>query len=68
METSIMMHINPDFVLLSIAGLGKEKRVLLKDFVKMGLDRGKWSKVTEDTGVVIPKNQAQKKEKNFLMI
>ena len=62
-----MMHINPDFVLpLSFAGLGKEKKSVIKGFrEKWAWTERKWSKVTEDTGVGNPKKSTSEKGKKF---
>ncbi len=67
METSIMMHINPDFILpLSIAGLGEEKKSVIKGFrEKWAWTERKWSKVTEDTGVGNPKKSSSEKGKKY---
>lgn len=68
LETSIMMHLEPDLVLpLEMAGLGKGKNFKIK-----GLKDGwvtaqrQWTKVTEDTGVGNPALSTPEKGKAFL--
>lgn len=67
METSIMMHINPEFVLpLTEAGLGKEKKSVIKGFrEKWAWKERKWSVITEDTGTGNPKKSTSEKGRNF---
>ena len=67
METSIMMHINPEFVLpLSEAGMGKEKKIVIKGFnEKWAWKERKWSEITEDTGTGNPKKSSSIKGKKF---
>lgn len=67
METSIMMHINPEFVLpLSMAGLGEEKKSVIKGFrEKWAWKERKWSEITEDTGTGNPKKSTAEKGKKF---
>lgn len=67
METSIMMHINPEFVLpLTEAGLGKEKKSVIKGFrEKWAWKEREWSVITEDTGTGNPKKSTSEKGRNF---
>jgi creatinine amidohydrolase len=70
METSIMMHIQPELVLpLFEAGTGKEKKISSKDLLKNGLGKKetgpKSPRIPEQA---TPKNQILKKEKSFLMM
>ena len=67
METSIMMHINPEFVLpLSEAGMGKEKKIVIKGFQeKWAWKERNWSEITEDTGTGNPKKSSSIKGKKF---
>ena len=67
METSIMMHINPEFVLpLSEAGMGKEKKIVIKGFQeKWAWKERNWSEITEDTGTGNPKKSSSVKGKKF---
>ena len=67
METSIMMHINPEFVLpLSEAGMGKEKKSVIKGFQeKWAWKERRWSEITEDTGSGNPKKSTAEKGKKF---
>lgn len=67
METSIMMHIQPDLVLpLEIAGLGKEKKNKIKAFQeKWAWTERKWSQVTTDTGIGNPKKATAEKGMAF---
>lgn len=67
METSIMMHIKPEFVLpLSIAGDGNEKKSVIKAFrEKWAWRERKWSEISEDTGVGNPKKSTSEKGKKF---
>lgn len=67
LETSLMMHLSPQFVLdLSIAGDGSEST-----FKLLGLKEGwvwaqrEWSKVTADTGIGNPKNSTPDKGKRI---
>jgi creatinine amidohydrolase len=68
LETSVMMHAHPDFVLpLSEAGTGETKK-----FKLAGLREGwvwaprEWTKVTEDTGVGNPARATAEKGRIFL--
>ncbi len=67
METSIMMHINPEFVLpLSEAGMGKEKKIVIKGFQeKWAWKERNWSEITGDTGTGNPKKSSSIKGKKF---
>lgn len=67
METSIMMHINPEFVLpLTEAGLGKEKKSVIKGFrEKWAWKERKWSVITECTGTGNPKKSTSEKGRKF---
>ncbi len=67
METSIMMHINPEFVLpLTEAGLGKEKKSVIKGFrEKWAWKERKWSVITESTGTGNPKKSTSEKGRKF---
>lgn len=67
METSVMMHLHPQFVLpLSEAGNGSEKKNSIKGFrEKWAWTERKWSQVTEDTGVGNPKKSTPEKGKKF---
>lgn len=67
METSIMMHINPEFVLpLTEAGLGKEKKSVIKGFrEKWAWKERKWSVITEDTGTGNPIKSTSEKGRKF---
>jgi creatinine amidohydrolase len=67
METSIMMHINPEFVLpLTEAGLGKEKKSMIKGFrEKWAWKERKWSVITECTGTGNPKKSTSEKGRKF---
>jgi creatinine amidohydrolase len=67
METSIMMHINPEFVLPLIeAGLGKEKKSVIKGFrEKWAWKERKWSVITECTGTGNPKKSTSEKGRKF---
>ena len=67
METSIMMHINPEFVLpLTEAGLGKEKKSVIKGFrEKWAWKEREWSVITEDTGTGNPKKSTSEKGRKF---
>ena len=67
METSIMMHIQPDLVLpLETAGLGKEKKNNIKAFQeKWAWTERKWSQVTADTGIGNPKKATAEKGRAF---
>lgn len=67
METSIMMHINPEFVLpLTEAGLGKEKKSVIKGFrEKWAWKERKWLVITEDTGTGNPKKSTSEKGRKF---
>ena len=67
METSIMMHIQPQLVLpLSQAGMGLEKKSSIKGFrEKWAWTERKWSQVTEDTGVGNPKKSSPEKGEKF---
>lgn len=67
METSIMMHIHPEFVLpLSESGIGLEKKNKIKGFrEKWAWTERKWSLVTNDTGVGNPKKSNPEKGKRF---
>ena len=67
METSIMMHIHPEFVLpLSEAGIGKEKKNVIKGFHEQwAWTERKWSQVTKDTGIGNPKKSTPEKGKEF---
>ena len=67
METSIMMHINPEFVLpLSEAGMGKEKKIVIRGFQeKWAWKERNWSEITEDTGTGNPKKSSSMKGKKF---
>ena len=62
-----MMHINPEFVLpLSEAGMGKEKKIVIKGFQeKWAWKERKWSEITEDTGTGNPKKSSSIKGKKF---
>lgn len=67
METSIMMHLQPDLVLpLSVAGSGNEKKNTIEGFrEKWAWTERKWSLVTDDTGVGNPKKSSAEKGKMF---
>ena len=67
METSIMMHIQPDLVLpLEAAGSGKEKKNKIKAFKeKWAWTERKWSQVTADTGIGNPKKATAEKGRAF---
>ena len=67
METSIMMHIQPQLVLpLSEAGMGLEKKSSIRGFrEKWAWTERKWSQVTEDTGVGNPKKSSPEKGEKF---
>jgi creatinine amidohydrolase len=67
METSIMMHIQPELVLpLFEAGIGKEKKTVIKGFdEKWAWKERNWSKISEDTGTGNPKKSNSKKGKKF---
>lgn len=67
METSIMMHIQPDLVLpLETAGLGKEKKNKIKAFQeKWAWTERKWSQVTADTGIGNPNKANAEKGRAF---
>ena len=67
METSIMMHINPEFVLpLTEADLGKEKKSVIKGFrEKWAWKERKCSVITEDTGTGNPKKSTSEKGRKF---
>ena len=67
METSIMMHIQPELVLpLETAGSGEEKKNRIKAFQeKWAWTERKWSQVTADTGIGNPKKATAEKGKAF---
>lgn len=67
METSIMMHIKPELVLpLSEAGMGKEKKNVIKGFrEKWAWKERKWSEISEDTGTGNPQKSNPAKGKKF---
>ena len=67
METSIMMHLQPDLVLpLSVAGSGNEKKNTIEGFrEKWAWTERRWSEVTEDTGIGNPKKSTKEKGERF---
>jgi creatinine amidohydrolase len=69
METSIMMHIQPELVLpLFEAGMGKEKKTSSKDLLKNGLGKNETGpKSLRILERATPKNRIPKKVKSFLM-
>jgi creatinine amidohydrolase len=67
METSVLLHIAPDFVLpLTEAGMGKEKKFKIQGLRnRLAWAPREWTKATEDTGVGNPKNATREKGKRF---
>ncbi|MGC6421995.1 MAG: creatininase family protein [Flavobacteriaceae bacterium] len=67
METSIMMHIQPELVLpIEEAGLGEEKKNTIQAFrEKWAWTERKWSQVTADTGIGNPRLSTAEKGKRF---
>jgi creatinine amidohydrolase len=65
METSIMMHVAPEFVLpLDNAGKGEAKKFKIKAFSeKWAWTERKWTKITNDTGVGDPSKSSAEKGK-----
>lgn len=67
METSVMMHLYPEWIDLASAGPGDEKQTQIK-----GINEGwawserRWSLVTEDTGIGDPSLSTSEKGKRFL--
>ncbi len=68
METSVLMHIAPDWVLnLSEAGDGAAKQFKIKGFGEgWAWAQREWSKVTADTGVGNPYESTAEKGKRYL--
>jgi creatinine amidohydrolase len=62
-----MMHIKPELVLpLSEAGMGKEKKNVIKGFrEKWAWKERKWSEISEDTGTGNPQKSNPAKGKKF---
>jgi len=67
METSLMMHLQPNLVLpLKFSGDGLEKKHLVRGIrEKWAWSERKWSQVTVDTGIGNPKKSSKKKGKKF---
>lgn len=65
METSIMMHVAPEFVLpLDCAGKGEARKFRIKAFSeKWAWSERKWTKITDDTGVGDPSKSTAEKGK-----
>ena len=67
METSVMMHLFPEWIDLSTAGSGADKKSKID-----GINEGwawserQWSKVTEDTGIGDPSLSSSEKGKKYL--
>lgn len=68
METSLMMHVEPELVLpLSEAGRGEEKKSTIAGFVeKWAWTERKWTEVTEDTGIGDPHLATAEKGKRYV--
>jgi len=68
METSLMMHVEPELVLpLSEAGRGEEKKSTITGFVeKWAWTERKWTEVTEDTGIGDPHLATAEKGKRYV--
>lgn len=67
METSLMLHLKPEWVLpIEKWGDGKEKKNKIKSFSEDWLwAERKWSKVTEDTGIGDPRLATKEKGEKF---
>ncbi len=67
METSLMMHLEPELVLpLSEAGPGNEKKSTIAGFVeKWAWTERKWTEITEDTGIGDPRRATAEKGKRY---
>lgn len=67
METSLLLHLNPELVLPRKEwGEGKEKKHKISEFSENWLwTERKWSKVTEDTGIGNPKFATAEKGERF---
>ncbi len=68
METSLMMHLEPELVLpISEAGPGTEKKSTITGFVeKWAWTERKWTEVTEDTGIGDPRQATAAKGKPYV--
>ncbi|MFM1808482.1 MAG: hypothetical protein RLZZ242_1207 [Bacteroidota bacterium] len=68
METSIMMHLHPEFVLpLAVAGSGSEKKHKVRAIrEKWAWAERKWSEVSEDTGIGNPSKSSPEKGKRYV--
>jgi creatinine amidohydrolase len=67
METSLMMHIAPEFVLpLAMAGGGKAKGNRIREFSEgWAWTERRWSQITEDTGVGDPSASTREKGEKY---
>lgn len=67
METSIILYLKPDLVLLKHEwGQGKEKHPKIKEFMEGWLwAERKWSQISEDTGTGDPKFASKEKGERF---
>ena len=67
METSLMLHLQPELVLpLSEAGEGKERKSKIRGIREgWAWSERAWSKVTEDTGIGNPKKASREKGEKY---